>query len=41
MEVVHSVESKQIKAMHTIKLQVQQIIEAINIIKLHIQQKLK
>jgi len=41
MEVTHSVERKQIKTKHTIKLQAQQRIEAIHTIKLHIQQNLK
>jgi len=36
MEVTHSVERKQIKA---IKLKIQQKLEAIHTIKLHIQQK--
>ena len=38
MEVTHSIERKQIKAIHTIKLQIQQKIEAIHTIKLQIQQ---
>ena len=39
--VTHSVERKQIKAIHTIKLQIQQKIEAIHTIKLQVQQNLK
>jgi len=38
MEVTRSVERKQIKAIHTIKLQIQQNIEAIHTIKLQVQQ---
>ena len=41
MEVTHSVERKQIKAIHTINLHTQQKIEAIHTIKLQVQQNLK
>ena len=41
MEVTQSVERELIKAIHTIKLQVQQKIEAIHTIKLQVQQNSK
>jgi len=41
MEVTNSVERKQIKAIHTIKLQIQQKNEAMHTIKLQVQQHLK
>jgi len=41
MEVTHLVERKQIKAKYTIKLQVQQKIEAIHTIRPHVSAKIK
>jgi len=41
MEVTHLIERKQIKAIHIIKLQTQEKNEAINTIKLQVQQNVK